>query len=149
MKASKCARRLYGDRNAVGGFQESMVAMMVVAAGMIILAATMAMLPAGHDVGATDPSRLAVERIMSDERWALSPGVLRYDEIDEITIGVESIGGAGCRAVLQEVDGAAVVLFEVGEVGGSGERFASSRAVNVHHGPQEVKAATVTVWVWT
>lgn len=149
MKASSREGRLNSDRRAVGGFQESMVAMMMVVAGVTILAATMAMLPADLDVGGTDPSRLAVERIITDERWTLSPGVLRYDEIDEMTIRLEDIGGAGCRAVLQEVGGATVVLFEGGEVGGGGERFASSRAVNVHHGPQEVKAATVTVWVWT
>lgn len=123
------------------------MAMMVVAAGVSILAAAMAMMPGGED-DVQDSSRLVIERIISDERWALSPGVLLFDEVDEISFNMSSIDAIGCRAVLHEVGGPTVVLFEEGQIGGEGERLASSRAVNVHHGPQYVTAGTVTVWVW-
>lgn len=140
--------RLHRDREALGGFQESLVAMMVVAAGVTLLAVAMAMLPAGGDGDAVDPSRTIMERIIADERWTVSPGVLFADDADEISVDPGNVGARGVRVVLQEVDGPTMVLVEKGEMG-SGERFASSRAVNVHYGPQRVTAATLTVWVWT
>lgn len=142
----KARERMHRDRGAVGGFQESLVAMMVVAAGVTMLAAAMALLPAGGGADVVDPSRTVMERLVTDERWAIAPGVLYHDDVDEISIELSE--GVGVRAVLQEVNGLTTVLFESGETG-SGERFASSRPVNVHYGPQQVAAATLTVWVWT
>lgn len=144
----KARERMHRDRGAVGGFQESLVAMMVIAAGVTMLAAAMAMLPAGGGADVVDPSRTVMERLVNDERWIIAPGVLFHDDVDEISIELSDVGGVGVRAVLQEVNGPTTVLFESGEMG-SDERSASSRPVNVHYGPQQVVAATLTVWVWT
>jgi len=144
-ESMKARERMHRDRGAVGGFQESLVAMMVVAAGVTMLAAALALLPAGG-ADVVDPSRTVMERLVTDERWTIAPGVLYHDDVDEISI--ELSDGLGVRVVLQEVNGLTTVLLESGETG-SGERYASSRPVNVHYGPQQVAAATLTVWVWT
>ena len=146
-ESMKARERMHRDRGAVGGFQESLVAMMVVAAGVTMLAAAMALLPAGG-ADVVDPSRTVMERLVTDERWTVAPGVLHHDDIDEISIELSDVGGVGVRVVLQEINGPTTVLLESGETG-SGERYASSRPVNVHYGPQQVAAATLTVWVWT
>lgn len=143
----KAGKRIHRDWEAVGGFQESLVAMMVVAAGVTILAAAMALLPSGS-ADVVDPSRTVTERLVTDERWTISPGVLYYDDVDEISIELSDVDGIGIRVVLEEVNGPTAVLFEGGETG-RGERFTSSRPVNVHYGPQQVTAAILTVWVWT
>ena len=145
-ESMKARERMHRDRGAVGGFQESLVAMMVVAAGVTMLAAALALLPAGGGADVVDPSRTVMERLVTDERWTIAPGVLYHDDVDEISI--ELSDGLGVRVVLQEVNGLTTVLLESGETG-SGERCASSRPVNVHYGPQQVAAATLTVWVWT
>jgi hypothetical protein len=132
----------------MGGFQESLVAMMVITAGITMLVAAMALLPADSGNEAIEPSGMVLERIAGDERWTISPGVLLHRDMDEVAIEPADVGCQGVRVLLQEVDGPTLVLFESGQMN-DGERFASSRPVNVHYGPQQVTAALLTVWVWT
>ena len=145
-------RRSAPDGRGIGGFYEAIMAMMVVTAGVVLLTATMALLSA--DRGEDSPDSIekcdeVTERLLSDPSLVISTRLLDGRSLSHFEIGdILRDWSGGARVMLTFADGGTAALFDSGDEAAL-DRACRSEAINVQYSQADVRAAVLTVWVWS
>jgi hypothetical protein len=149
-------RRKLRQVDGVGGFFESILAMMVVTMGIVLITASFTLISAksegGRGIDLKKECSLMVERITSNTAICSEEGVLMHDHLSEITVKEFSPneGMSGYKVILTEVPrgGATVLLSNGTEPLVCREKVSVSVPVNIVYSDTEVKAAILSVWAW-
>jgi hypothetical protein len=138
------------DGRGVGGFYESIMAMMVVTVGVLILTASLTFMSARQESEAPDLlCDRVVERLLNDEVIQISDRLLDASGLAHWNLSSDPyLAGKGIKVMLAYGDGLVDVLFQQGEWDGS-DRVSRSEAVNVFFNHADVRPALLIVWVWS
>lgn len=146
------------DEKAVGGFIESILAVMIVICGIMLLTTSMAFvsMQMADDEGPErleDASDGILQRFLAEDQLLLSKTVIDFTELDSYHNHTLDSGlqVAGYRIEIVEITPEITPIFE--EKNGSSPPQASDMVsltipISVHHSDLDVRASLLTVWVW-
>lgn len=140
---------LRSDTDAIGGFFEAIMALMIVTSGLFLLTLSLTLLSADRDDGSGDLDRRcesALDSILDDPAWSRGSMMLDHRGLARAD-WTSLLGEGGAKIMLTYPDGTTEVLHQHGDIT-EGERSSRSAPVNVFFHQADVRAALITVWVW-
>jgi hypothetical protein len=141
----------YRNTRGIGGFYESIMALMVVTVGMILLTTSFALLTVDRgqdDQGAEGRCEELMGKVLNDPTWAISDRFLDNRALSHLDVrSMISNWTGGVKLMLTFPDGTSKVLWESGGEAGP-VRACLSEPVNIRYDQALVRAALLTIWVW-
>lgn len=151
-RAEEVKRRMSSDGRGLGGFYEATLSLMVVTLGVVLLTASFAFLSAkdmSSDDGLASEARELMDDLLSDA--SLFSGDRAAERSDLVRMSLNGLPGdspPGVRVMITELGGGSEVLYQNGDPENIRERASLSEPVNVRYSPEDVRPASLTVWVW-
>ena len=144
-------RHLNQDGSAIGGFYESIMALMIVTAGIVLLTTSFTLMSVDGGTGDKAAERTCdqvMDRLLNDPALAPSARILDNRSLSHVDIRtVSSNWSGGMRVMLTFSDAPSMVLYDSGGSAAT-DRACRSEPVNLRCRQNDVKAALLTVWVW-
>jgi hypothetical protein len=135
----------------IGGFYESILALMVVTAGILVLTASFAFMERGSSDAVTKDDRAAevMGKLMNDADLFREDRLMERSALDHFEWGKADDGDMGCslKISVSYQDGSVQQLYDNGKTSGNGDRYVVREPVNVLFNQGDVRAALLTVQV--
>jgi hypothetical protein len=141
--------RLANARNGIGGFLESILAIMIVTSGLLLLTFSF-YLTAIDDVADSElQSRCEqlIDLVLDDRSLMREEGVIEHSALKHINFSKIDIDN-GFKLVINEFSPESTIVL--GERGTyiEGDRCCLSVPINVYRSPMDVRPALLRVWAW-
>jgi hypothetical protein len=147
-------KRIKRQKKGVGGFMEALLALMVITVGVLMITSSLTLSSQGlteRREDLSDCGERLMDRILTDPELT-AHGSIRYAALRDCRPERLSVEGVqGFRIALIELSGETSSPLQLSYGASShpeDDPFVRSVPVNSYHGPRDIRAALLLVWVW-
>lgn len=137
------------DRDGIGGFMESILAIMIVTSGLLLLTFSFYLTAIDDVVDSELDGRCEelIDLVMDDSSLMREEGVIEHSALAHINFSKIDIDNE-FKLVINDLHSESTIVL--GERGSyiEGERCCLTVPVNVYHSPMDVRPALLRVWTW-
>ncbi|NYT12486.1 MAG: hypothetical protein GKC03_08085 [Methanomassiliicoccales archaeon] len=137
------------DKKGIGGFIESILAIMIVTSGLLILTLSFYIIAIDDVADSELDSRCQelMNLVLDDSSLLIDEGVIEHSALAHINLSKIDIENE-FKLVINELSPESTIVL--GENGSyiEGERCCLSMPINVYHSPKDVRPALLRVWTW-